>query len=328
MTPFVSIIVPVYNVEKFIESCARSLFEQTIRSRIEYIFVDDCSSDGSVEVLRRVIDAYKVDALNVKIVSHEQNRGPGSARNTGLKIATGEYIFYCDSDDWIEFYAMEKLYEAAQETQADLLWFDWYLSFQKKERWMREEAEENPMTCLKAILSGKLKFNLWNKLVKRRLYLEHEIYFAEGFCMAEDMMMIKVYAFVEKVCYVPLPLYHYIQGNTSSLTKSYSEKSFLQIRQSADDVISFLQGVYGNQLHLELNFFKLNVKLPFLISKDKVAYKHWLNWYPEANRHIKQNRIISYKVRLLQQMALHRQFWFVRLYYFLVYQVIAKILYR
>lgn len=328
MTPFVSIIVPVYNVENFIKSCARSLFEQSLRSNIEYIFVDDCTPDRSMEMLQQVIDEYETEELNVKIISHEQNRGPGSARNTGLRVATGEYIYYCDSDDWIESYAIEKLYEAALRTQADLLWFDWYLSFQKKARWMREEAEENPMVCLKAILSGRLKFNLWNKIVKRKLYIDHNLYFPEGFCMAEDMIMIKVYAYVDKVCYVPFPLYHYMQNNASSLTKSYSERSFLQIRQSADEVISFVQAVYGKELNLELNFFKLNVKLPFLLSNDKAAYRHWLSWYPESHCYIEQNHIISYKVRLLQKMALRHQFWFVRIYNFLIYQVMANLIYR
>lgn len=327
MTPFVSIIVPVYNVENFIERCARSLFEQSMTD-IEYIFVNDCTPDRSMEVLYQVIDEYKFKGLNIKTISHDRNKGPGSARNTGLRVATGEYIYYCDSDDWIEPYTMAKLYEAVQKTQADLVWFDWYLSFNKKERWMKEREEEEPLKCLKAILSGKLKFNLWNKIVKRILYIEHEVYFPEGFCMAEDMIMIKMYAYVDKVCYVPLPLYHYIQNNYSSLTQSRSDNYFFQIRHCADDTIDFLQATYGKELAVELQLFKLNVKLPFLITNNKTAYRHWLDWYPEANPYINRNAIISFKVRLLQQMALHHQYWFVRVYNFLVYKVVASLIYR
>lgn len=325
MIPFVSIIVPVYKVEAFIGRCVRSLFEQTIHNDIEYIFVNDCTPDQSIEVLQSIITEYQSKNLNIHIISHEHNKGPGSARNTGLKAATGEYIFYCDSDDWIEPYAMEWLYDAAQHTHPDLIWFDWYLSFGTNERWMKEREEENPLSCLKSILSGKLKFNLWNKIVRRQLYIDNSVYFPEDFCMAEDMMMIKMYAYVSSVCYVPVPLYHYMQDNSSSLTHSFSEKHYSQIRSCADATIRFLQFVYGSKIHTELEYFKLNVKLPFLISTDKIAYEHWVDWYPESNRYIWQNTVISFRVRLLQQMAAYRQFWFVRIYYYLLYQLLPSI---
>lgn len=327
MSPFISIIVPVYNVEHFIARCARSLFGQSMKD-IEYIFVDDCTPDRSVEVLRQVMDEYKSRQLNVKIISHNCNQGPGSARNTGLKIASGEYIYFCDSDDWLEPDAMERLHETAQRTGADLVWFDWYLSFSSKERWMHEEEEENPIACLKSILSGKLKFNLWNKIVRRALYIEHEVYFPEGHRMAEDMIMIKLYAYVNNICYIPLPLYHYTCNNYSSLTNSHSEESFIQIRHNSDAIIHFLQTIYGDMLDIELQYFKLNVKLPFLITNDKSSYKRWLEWYPEANSFIKRNTVISFKIRLLQRMAVYRQFWYIRLYYFLVYKVVATIIYK
>ena len=81
-------------------------------------------------------------------------------------------------------------------------------------------------------------------------------------------------------------------------------------------------------LDIELQYFKLNVKLPFLITNDKSSYKRWLEWYPEANSFIKRNTVISFKIRLLQRMAVYRQFWYIRLYYFLVYKVVATIIYK
>ncbi len=97
----VSIIVPIYNVEKYIERCAVSLFEQDFED-IEYIFVNDCTPDNSVEILEKVIEKYPNRKSHLKIVHHKENKGLGSARNTGLEQATGNYILHIDSDDWCE----------------------------------------------------------------------------------------------------------------------------------------------------------------------------------------------------------------------------------
>lgn len=97
----VSVIIPVYNVEKYIEHCARSLMEQTLMD-IEYIFVDDCTPDHSMEILQRVLTDYPERLESIRIIHHTQNSGLATVRNTGLQIAQGEYIIHCDSDDWVE----------------------------------------------------------------------------------------------------------------------------------------------------------------------------------------------------------------------------------
>lgn len=316
MSPTFSIIVPVYNVESFIARCARSLFEQSLPG-IEYIFVDDCATDRSMEVLQRVIEEYENSGLNIKIISHLENKGLPSARNSGLNVATGEYIYHCDSDDWIEEGMMKKLYTVIQKTHADIIWFDCYLSFRERERWIRQQTQETPMDCLKAMLSGRMKFNVWNKLVKRKLYIEHGILFPDGYGMGEDMTMIRLFAFAERVSYVPLPFYHYVQSNTNAFTKTFSDKHMLQVRHNTDETIRFIRSVYGEQLDKELQFFKLNVKFPFLISNKKTLYRLWLDWYPEANAYIHQNAELSFRARILQLMALYHQFWFVRIHFLL-----------
>ena len=95
--PKVSVLVPVYGVEKYIERCARSLFEQTLDD-MECIFVDDCTPDDSMQVLVKILSEYPRRKEQVKIIHHETNQGLPAARQSGLKIATGEYIAHCDSD--------------------------------------------------------------------------------------------------------------------------------------------------------------------------------------------------------------------------------------
>ena len=108
----VSVIIPIYNVELFIERCVVSLMEQTLEE-VELIFVDDASPDGSVNILREVVGRYPSRKDCVKIITHSENKGLPAARNTGLAEATGEYIFYCDSDDFVELDLLESLYNKA-----------------------------------------------------------------------------------------------------------------------------------------------------------------------------------------------------------------------
>jgi glycosyltransferase involved in cell wall biosynthesis len=323
----VSVIVPIYKVENFVERCARSLFEQTLEN-VEYIFVDDASPDRSMERLRRVMAQYACKDLAIKIITHEQNKGLPSARNSGLTVAAGEYVFHCDSDDWMERDALEKMYRAAQNKQADIVWCDWFLSFRNNERYMQQKGEETPLACVRAMLSGSMKYNVWNKLVKRSLYVEHAIRFPDGFGMGEDMTMIKLFAFAQKVVYVPTALYHYVQSNTSAFTKNASELHLSQVLHNATDTIEFIHSRYGGELEMEIQFFKLNIKLPFLISKETKSYRRWLELYPEANAYIGKNKMFSYRTRLIQRAAERRQFWIVRLYYYLVIKVVYGIIYK
>lgn len=123
----VSVIVPIYQVAAYIERCARSLLEQTLEN-VELIFVDDCSPDESMQILQTVLAEYPERRVKVRVVRHVGNQGLPAARNTGLALAEGKYIFHFDSDDWAENTLLERLYDAAEEADADFVWCDWYLA--------------------------------------------------------------------------------------------------------------------------------------------------------------------------------------------------------
>lgn len=124
--PLVSVIVPVYRAEKFIQQCARSLFEQTLEE-MEFIFVNDCTPDSSMVILREIIKEYPNRARQVRIVEHDQNKGSATARNTGLDNARGSYIIYCDSDDWVEREMYEKMIKKAFDDKADIVGCDFIM---------------------------------------------------------------------------------------------------------------------------------------------------------------------------------------------------------
>lgn len=323
----VSIVIPVYKVELFIARCARSLMEQTLTD-VEYIFVDDASPDGSIGVLRQVLAGYPERSSQVRILTHPENKGLPAARNTGLAVAQGEYIFHCDSDDFVEPDMLEQLYQKATETGADIVWCDWWLSFAKNERYMKQPAYPTAMEALKGMLSGVMKFNVWNKLIRRSLYVESGVIFPAGYGMGEDMTIMRLFARASKVAYLPKAFYHYVQQNSGAFCKTFSEKHLSDVQHNAFVVTEDLKNLFGNALDMELAFFKLDVKFPFLISDDLAKYKLWKEWYPEANKYIMCNKRLSLRSRGVQWLAWKNQFWAVWLYYKLVYRVVYGIIYH
>ncbi len=118
--PLVSVLVPVYQAEKYIERCARSLFEQTY-DNLEYVFVNDCTTDGSISILERTIKDYPECSSKVHVIHHHRNRGASAARNTGIEAARGEYFFFMDADDELTTDCIEKLVEPLTEQQYDIV---------------------------------------------------------------------------------------------------------------------------------------------------------------------------------------------------------------
>ena len=123
MNPKVSILVPIYNVSLYIERCARSLFDQTFEN-IEYIFVDDASTDDSLDILKKVLKQYPKRQKQVRIIRHPQNKGLASTRNTAIDASNGDYIAVVDSDDYVEKNMIEELYNFAVTKNADIVVFD------------------------------------------------------------------------------------------------------------------------------------------------------------------------------------------------------------
>ena len=312
----VSIIVPFYNVAPYIERCARSLMAQSIRE-VEFIFVDDASPDDSADILRRVLSEYDRD---VRIVKHEQNQGLPAARNTGLAQAKGEYIYHCDSDDWLEPTMLEDLYNVAISSGADFTYCDFYIDFGNTRRLMVTPDYPDAETMVKeGFLAGMMKYNVWNKLVRRDLYEDPSpIRFPAGHSMGEDMTMIALGMRACGVVRVPKPLYHYMKTNTGAFTNTFSDRHLADIRYNADRVLDWLKDWDTTDRELYTALFKLNIKLPFLFSGSYRQYRLWHRWYPEANAWIGQNRILPRRTILVQQCAKFHLFFLVWLYAFAV----------
>lgn len=328
--PIVSIIVPVYNAADTVHIAFDSLFRQTY-SNLEIIIVNDASTDNSLQIIKAY--AKKIEKqkfYTVCIVSHETNTGVATARNTALNQATGDYIFYLDADDQIDPDTITLIVNQALTTESDIVGFNWWLSFSKNERKMNQPEFNDPWQAIQMLLNGKMRWNLWIFLVKRSLYEEHAIRFLPQMNMGEDMMVtIKLFTYAKKVSYLNQALYHYGQSNADSVSKVISDKNIHEVTQNVAEVEHFLKhSQYADRLGNSLELLKLNIKLPLLISNNTSQYKKWLNWFPEANAFAFQDKNISLRIRILQLCATKKNYWLIKLHYYLVIRVIYGLIYK
>jgi glycosyltransferase involved in cell wall biosynthesis len=322
----VSVIIPVYNVAQFIVSCIDSLMQQTLED-VEYIFVNDSTQDESMELLSQALLKYPNRKDYIKIIEHEQNRGLPAARNTGLSIAKGEYIFHCDSDDYVEPDMLETLYNNAKNDDADIVWCDWFLTLKQNNYYRKQPSYNTSLEAIKGMLTGSMVYNVWNKLVKRELYTMNGITFPDGYAMGEDMTMIMLFAFASKILYVPKAFYHYVKMNFNSYTSSYTA-NIRPLQYNINRVSSFLRRLYGNSLDREIACMKLEAKLPLLLNGKKKSYEEWCHLFSDANLYILSNASISFRLRCLEWFAWKKQFWIVLLHYWLICKFYYGIRYK
>ena len=165
--PAVSVIVLVYKVEEYIEQCARALFEQTLED-LEYIFVDDCTPDASMQILERVLEDYPARRGQVKILHNEVNRGQAYSRRKGIESATGDYIIHCDSDDWPDPVMYEKMYAKAVAEKLDMVICDVRRIF--SDHFERVHNITHTKDLLEDLCYHNIYHYLPNKLISRRVY--------------------------------------------------------------------------------------------------------------------------------------------------------------
>lgn len=240
--PLVSILVPVYNVEKYIERCARSLFEQTYEN-LEYIFVDDCTSDSSMQILERVIQDYPVRSNHAHMIKHHHNRGLAATRNTLLDNSHGEFVTWVDSDDWLELNAIELLVYKQQETDADIVTGRaWIHENGKVVPYMDGGVSSDKSGLLVGLLTYKFSVSLWRRLIRRRLYLDHHITCDESCDGAEDFQTLpRLVYYASKISGIEDYIYHYDRDNVNSImnTISINIKSQLRGLVAVKDIVQF-----------------------------------------------------------------------------------------
>ncbi len=214
MEELITIIVPIYQVEKYLKKCIDSILNQTYKN-LEIILVDDGSTDNSP----KICDDYKKKDNRIKVI-HKENGGLSDARNAGMKIATGKYIGFIDSDDYIKSDMYQVLYENIVKTNADISICDFLAIKENDSNYTMEERKQdineyNTIEALRLLIENKIRSYAWNKLYKRELLAG--IQFPKGKKMEDLAVMYKIFEKAEKIVNTNKTEYYYLQRSSSIL---------------------------------------------------------------------------------------------------------------
>jgi glycosyltransferase involved in cell wall biosynthesis len=243
----VSIVVPVYKVEKYIHRCVKSILHQTYPN-LEMILVDD----GSPDNCGNIIDEYEKQDPRIKAV-HKENGGLSDARNYGMRYVSGEFTLFVDSDDWIDPHMVERLVDIAVSTEADVVQSAFYYAYDDKLLYDARyyQKDDAPITLFNASLMYELVVNervknfAWGKLFKTSI-IQH-IPFTKGVLFEDVFWTHKVFHHVEKYIILHEPLYFYYQRN-DSIVANYSPRN-LDMLKGLKERHQFLAQYYPHLLH-------------------------------------------------------------------------------
>ena len=221
----VSVIVPNYNTEKYIDRCIESLVNQTYKN-IEIIIVDDASKDNSIQVIKKYQKKYE----NILLIELENNKGVSNARNIGIKRATGKYIMFSDSDDWYEVNAVEKLITKAQEENSDFVTANYYIN--KKDQKVKVDTSNyfSKEKIKKEEIISYMTLTSCSKLITKELFIKNNIWYPEDVKRCEELTVIPVLAYLaEKPIAIDDVLYNYFQRNQSASNRTEKDVNYFEI---------------------------------------------------------------------------------------------------
>lgn len=301
----VSVIVPIYNVEKYIEKCVRSLFEQTFDD-IEYIFVDDATPDNSIEILSELLSVYPNRAINCKIIHHKENKGLTGARNTGISVASGMYIIHFDGDDWAEKTMIEDMYSMAESQGADIVLCDFRMIYTDKiVNYYTVDWSNDKVSSLQNYICYPWNV-IWNMLVKHDIYMQHKLKSLEAnaaYC--EDFnLAVKLLLHANKIIHLSKILYNYNRLNISSIMHNLNEKTMNDEQVMYLDVIDYFkkEGVY-QYYKKQLCWRILKSKQEWVLSTS--TYNKFLDLYPESHNYILSCPFLNIKLKIMMWCLVH-----------------------
>lgn len=304
--PKVSVIIPIYNVEKYIERCARSLFEQTL-DNIEYLFIDDCTPDNSVSILEGVLNNYPQRKPQVVIHRMDKNSGQAAVRKWGIQNATGEYVTHCDSDDWVDHDMFRAMYEKGKTEDADVVVCDHAISNGTEIVDLLKGGSDGIVRneYIAGVLLQYYSWSLWNKLFKKTL-LDDGIRYPQG-NMGEDMsIVLQLLNRCERIAYIPKAYYYYFQ-NRDSITNNLSEDkafaNYTAMKSNANDVMQVLYNVDDSRIKQGIVSLKYSVisHLYPIINANNHYRQIFFDTYPGIGKPLLFSRMIQkkYKIKYL-----------------------------
>lgn len=289
----ISVIIPLYNDSEHIARCLESVCGQTISDILEIVIVDDGSSDGSVAVAKEVLERHSM-LPQTNIICLEKNQGVAHAREVGAKAATGDYVLYCDSDDYMDPEMCEKLLSKAEADSCDLVVCDYKSIRGKKVEPVRDCYKEN---FLQQLILCTVTGALWNKLIKTSLLRRPDFRFPVRDFSEDYVYCLQFAIYAEKIGYVPEPLYNYVHRDNSVVLSSSPEK---RQKRYDDDMQNFRldleilehEGLL-EKYREEIIAHKLKMK-----NSNNGNLKLWRKTFPELSYEVFTSRYVSIRSRM------------------------------
>lgn len=253
----VSVIVPIYGVEKYIGKCLESLLVQDYQP-LEIILVNDCTKDGSMTVVENLLKDYD-KPHKILIVEHKENRGLSAARQTGINASSGIYLFHVDSDDYIEHDAISRMVSKAVSADYDIVigaTCHEYLDLSISDNRAVEE-NVNGRNYLSKVITQDIPNNIWGKLIRTSLYKDNGIKCLEEVSYGEDYAVLpKLLYYATRIGFVNMPLYHYTHYNESSYTNNYKWKNITDMFRTEKEITDFFTLINGYEEEIAIAHVK------------------------------------------------------------------------
>lgn len=295
--PDITLIILFHNAESTLERTLRSLDAQTLKN-VEYLFVDDGSSDMSVKVLENFLALHSDFARRHKLVLSEMRRGTAHGTMIGLQNATGRYVMRCDADDYLDPDALRIMLDASDGGRHDVVIAPYYAETGKKTKVI--DFKRHPLS-LNDMAIDTLNFSLCNKLLRRKLLVDNDIVPYDGLDCWEDLGVVsRVMSLNPSVVFVDKPVYHYVENPKSdSLSRSSSER-LLKDHLAIASLVEEWMVEHGKQTEFEsfLNHLKFCAKVKMLRASDRYVDR-WKKTFPEVNPRIMSLRHVPMRYRIL-----------------------------
>jgi glycosyltransferase involved in cell wall biosynthesis len=252
-SPAISVIVPIYNMEKLMRKCIDSILAQTFDD-YECLLIDDGSKDGSPAIC----DEYA--ARDSRFTAyHKSNGGLSDARNYGIERAQGEYTIFFDPDDWVDADCLKNMYAMAQETDADMVMCDLYYNDPYRQSYCKQEPTSlDHNDILKDLIVGKVYGFTVTKLLRRTLYQQYDLQYPVGMYGCEDQYtMCKLLKNDIKIAYLPKAYYHYMHYGNATQSRRYDENTYLHDVRIRDMFVELLCDTPYKELAYEKKSFAI-----------------------------------------------------------------------
>lgn len=297
--PTISVIIPVYNTENYLEKCIRSVLTQTFPD-FELLLIDDGSTDNSGEICNKY---SKIDS-RVRVF-HKENSGVSASRNLGLDNARGQWIAFCDSDDWMEKSMLEDLHDKLIQEQADIAYCNINMVFDHWQKVYKAALYSSQKAVFLNNFIASEWVSLCNIMANRNIFESNKIRCPEGIAFAEDYhVATRLIFFANKICYIDKALYCYNRINETSALHTFSPKHYDKERWVNLDMILFFEkhGMYDDCAKA-LGWRLLKSIQEYVL--DRKTYNKFLSTHPDSHRYIWSCPYLNLKIKLMMWSLSH-----------------------